>query len=160
MTPSKNQPEPILPRTNSAAGGFEPAHQLWTNRQCFQETCWRGFSHLISQNWWKENECVDEKIKIRFKQIMIFHGGNCHFEVREAKIKLEKQKAETIVKLQEVFLSSAKSSSFEKRIFIKKSFLSFKTRKGYLWNQPLHFITNIKFTLITKTIVKIIKINY
>ena len=52
---------------------------------------------------------------------MIFHGGNCHFEVREAKIKLEKQKAETIVKLQEVFLSSAKSSSFEKEFSSKKA---------------------------------------
>ena len=29
-------------------GGIKPAHKLWTNRQCFQETCWRGFCIILT----------------------------------------------------------------------------------------------------------------
>ena len=74
---------------NSWPGGFKPAYKLWTNRQCFQETRRGGATHF---DFHCDNKMMDA----------VYENTTFCPKVREAKQKLEKQKAETIVKLQEV----------------------------------------------------------
>ena len=74
---------------NSWPGGFKPAYKLWTNRQCFQETRRGGTTHF---DFHCDHKMMDA----------VYENTTFCPKVREAKQKLEKQKAETIVKLQEV----------------------------------------------------------